>query len=100
MLQLLFEQFSWSPFSISGSLPGGTILRGAKLTLDHTDGNFLIAEKGIVLSGAVGGPGSYLGVNDAGQIALTTAVAPPPGGDKAVYLTKMASFSGSAEFTV
>ena len=85
-------------FSISGSLPGGTILRGAKLTLDHTDLTIFpaAAEKGIVLSGAVGGPGSFLGVNDAGQITLTTAVATPPGGDKAVQFNKDGSFSGSA----
>jgi hypothetical protein len=79
-----FVSSSNGHFSISGSVQGGTILRGAKLTLDHTDGNFLIAEKGIVLSGAVGGPGSYLGVNDAGQVALTSALAPLPGQDQFV----------------
>ena len=90
-------------FSISGSVQGGTILRGAKLTLDHTDavGGFPpAAEKGIVLSGAIGGPGSYLGVNDAGQIALTSALAPLPGQDQFVLYNKDGVFSASAGLTI
>jgi len=89
-------------FSISGSVQGGTILRGGKLTLDHEDPALsnLFNESGIVLSGAVGGPSSYLGVNDAGQIALTSALAPLPGQDQFVLYNKDGVFSASAGFTI
>ena len=97
-----FMSSSGKHFSISGSLQGGTILRGAKLTLDHTDaGGFPPdPEKGIVLSGAVGGPGSFLGVNDAGQIALTSALAPLPGEDEFLLYNKDGVFSASANLTI
>ena len=93
-----FMNSSDKHFSISGSLPGGTILQGDKLTLDHTDAvSFPPAvEKGIVLSGAIGGPGSFLGVDNTGKIALSTTVLEVPGGDKAVQFNKNDSFSGSA----
>ena len=93
-----FVSSSSRHFSISGSLPGGTILQGGKLTLDHTDAvSFPPAlEKGIVLSGAIGGPGSFLGVDNTGKIALSTTVLEVPGGDKAVQFNKDGSFSGSA----
>jgi len=93
-----FMHFDGGPLIISGSLQGGTIFRGAKLTLDHTNATFLppVAEKGIVLSGAIGGPGSFLGVDNTGRIVLSTAVSEVPGGDKAVQFNKDGSFSGSA----
>ena len=91
-----FMSSSGRHFSISGSLPGGTILQGDKLTLDHTDAGGGVLEKGVVLSGAIGGPGSFLGVDNTGRIALTTTSIEVPGGDKAVQFNKDDSFSGSA----
>jgi hypothetical protein len=87
------------PLIISGSLPGGTIFRGAKLTLDHTDAVAFppAAEKGLVLSGAVGGPGSYLGVSNTGQIILTSAVPQLPGSDTNVLFNKDGVMSASAD---
>ena len=94
-----FMSSSGGHFSISGSNVNGMILSGSKLTLDHTNASPLPggpAEKGIVLSGAIGGPGSYLGVDNTGRITLTTAVLETPGGDKSVQFNKDDSFSGSA----
>jgi len=48
---------------ISGSLIGGLALSGSKLTLAHHT----------VASGAIAGIGSYMGVNAAGQVVLTSS---------------------------
>jgi hypothetical protein len=70
--------------------------------LDHADAvSFPPAnEKGIVLSGAVAGPGSYLGVNNAGQIILTSAVPQLPGSDTNVLYSKDGVMSASANLAI
>ena len=85
-------------FQISGSGVNGTTILGSKILLDHTNATFLppAAEKGIVLSGAVAGPGSYLGINNTGQIILTSAIPQLPGSDTDVLFNNSNVMSASA----
>jgi len=86
------------PFQISGSGVNGTSILGSKILLDHTNAKAFppTAEKGIVLSGAVAGPGSYLGVSNTGQIVLTSAVPQLPGSDTDVLFNNSNVMSASA----
>ena len=86
------------PFQISGSGVNGTSILGSKILLDHTNAVAFppAAEKGIVLSGAVAGPGSYLGVSNTGQIVLTSAVPQLPGSDTDVLFNNSNVMSASA----
>ena len=85
-------------FQISGSGVNGTTILGSKILLDHTDAvSFPPAlEKGLVLSGAVAGPGSYLGISNTGQIILTSAVPQLPGSDTNVLFNNSNVMSASA----
>ena len=92
-----FMSSSGGHFSISGSRQAGTILRGGKLTLDHKPIFGELPERGLVVSGAIGGPGSFLGVDNTGRIILTPAtMAEVPGGDETIQFNEDGSFSGSA----
>ena len=78
---------------ISGSATG-TVISGSKLILDTTT----------VASGAIAGPGSYLGVTTAGQIVLTASAAgggstSPGGSDTQVQYNNGGSFGGIASLT-
>ena len=86
------------PFIISGSNINGMILSGSKLTLDHTNAVSFppAAEKGIVLSGAIGGPGSRLGISADNQVVLTSSLTPPGGLDTHIIFNKNGVHSGSA----
>ena len=83
-------------FQISGSGVNGTTILGSKILLDHTDAGFGSLEKGLVLSGAVAGPGSYLGLSSTGQIILTSAVPQLPGSDTNVFFNNSNVMSASA----
>ncbi len=85
-------------FQISGSGVNGTTILGSKILLDHTNAKAFppTAEKGIVLSGAVAGPGSYLGISNTGQIILTSAVPQLPGSDTNVLFNNSNVMSASA----
>ena len=83
-------------FEISGSGVNGTIILGSKILLDHTNLLLGVPEKGIVLSGAVAGPGSYLGISNTGQIILTSAVPQLPGSDTDVLFNNSNVMSASA----
>ena len=98
-----FMHFDDGPLIISGSGVNGTTILGSKILLDHTnqESGFPPAdEKGIVVSGAVGGPGSYLGINDAGQIILTSAVPQLPGSDRDILFNNDGVMSASANLTI
>ena len=86
-------------FQISGSGVNGTTILGSKILLDHANAVLFpsTAEKGVVLSGAVGGPGSYLGISNTGQIILTSAVPQLPGSDTNVLFNKDGVMSASAD---
>lgn len=78
---------------ISGSA-AGTVISGSKLVLDTTT----------VTSGAIAGPGSYLGVTSTGQIVLTASAAgggsgSPGGSDTQVQYNNGGSFGGVASLT-
>jgi hypothetical protein len=78
---------------ISGSATG-TVISGSKLILDTTT----------VASGAIAGPGSYLGVTTTGQIVLTASAAgggstSPGGSDTQVQYNNGGSFGGVASLT-
>jgi hypothetical protein len=85
-------------FQISGSGVNGTTILGSKILLDHTDASIFppALEKGLVLSGAVAGPGSYLGLSSTGQIILTSAVPQLPGSDTNVFFNNSNVMSASA----
>ena len=91
-----FVSSSGGHFSISGSNVNGMVLSGSKLTLDHTDAGGGVPERGIVLSGAVGGPGSKLGISADNQVVLTSSSTPPGGPSTSVTFNKSNVFSGSA----
>ena len=98
-----FMHFDDGPLIISGSGVNGTTILGSKILFDHTnqESGFPPAdEKGIVVSGAVGGPGSYLGINDAGQIILTSAVPQLPGSDRDILFNNDGVMSASANLTI
>ncbi len=90
-------------FQISGSGVNGTTILGSKILLDHTDAvsfPFPKPEKGLVLSGAVAGPGSYLGLSSTGQIILTSAVPQLPGSDTNVLFNNSNVMSASANLAL
>ena len=90
-------------FQISGSGVNGTTILGSKILLDHTDAvsfPFPTPEKGLVLSGAVAGPGSYLGLSSTGQIILTSAVPQLPGSDTNVLFNNSNVMSASANLAL
>ena len=73
---------------ISGSQPGGIALSGSKITIDVAGG--------AVVSGALGGPGSYLGLAaGTNQIILTSSAVIPGGNDTHIQFNKDGVFSGS-----
>ena len=86
------------PFIISGSNINGMTLSGSKLTLVHEDPSLsnLFNESGIVLSGAIGGPGSRLGISADNQVVLTSSLTPPGGLDTHIIFNKNGAHSGSA----
>lgn len=78
---------------ISGSATG-TVISGSKLILDTIT----------VTSGAIAGPGSYLGVTTTGQVVLTASAAgggstSPGGSDTQVQYNNGGSFGGVASLT-
>ena len=73
---------------ISGSHAGGIALSGSKITIDVAGG--------AVVSGALGGPGSYLGLAaDTNAIILTSSAVIPGGNDTHIQFNKDGVFSGS-----
>ena len=73
---------------LSGSQAGGIALSGSKLVVDVAGG--------AVISGALGGPGSYLGLAaGTNQIILTSSAVIPGGNDTHIQFNKDGVFSGS-----
>ena len=91
---------SGNHLAISGSNVSGMILSGARIGLDHTDAiGDLSAEKGLVLTGALAGPNSHLGLDSTNKVILAPQPS-PSGPNTSVLFNKSTAHSGSGNLKI